>query len=215
MSNKSLRIQAYNWLKKKIITLEYPMGSTLVESALCLELRMGRTPVREALQQLASEGLVSIRPRKGTFVSNINFWDFENLLEVRIMLETQVVRKLAGKISPDQVNNLQILFEDVPALIKQRDLDGLLAIDRKFHQGLVNLVDNPYLNDMADHIYDLVARTWYLSFRNRSQTDLALTLQDHLDILKQLEQGDAEAAEKAVRDHVMNFRNKVFHQPQA
>jgi DNA-binding GntR family transcriptional regulator len=215
MSNKSLKIQAHQWLKKKIITLEFPMGSALVENDLCSELSMGRTPVREAVQQLASEGLVSIRPRKGTFVSNINFWDFENLLDTRIMLETHVARKLAGSIRPEQSEKLQRLFDDVPHLIEKRDLDGLLTIDRKFHQGLVTLLDNPYLNAMAEHIYDLVTRTWYLSFRNRSQSDLALTLQDHLFILKKLEQSDAAAAEKAVRDHVMNFRDKVFRQPHA
>lgn len=215
MSKESLRSIAYHWLKKKLITLEYPMGSALVESELCNELGMGRTPVREAVQQLASEGLVSILPRKGIVVSNINFLDFENLLDARIMLEVHVVRKLAGLISPEQVEKLRSTFDAVPALIKQNDLNALLTIERQFHQGLVTLLDNPYLDAMAERIYDLVTRTWYLSFRRRSQDDLAFTLQENLLILEKLGQGDADAAEKAVRDHVVNFRDKVFHHPQA
>lgn len=213
MSNKTMRDQAFLWLKEKIITLEYPMGSALVESDLCRELGMGRTPVREAVQQLASEGLVSILPRKGTFVSNISFWDFEKLLDTRLMLETHVIRKLAASITPEQINALRRLFDDVPELLKQRNLDELLKIDRQFHQGLVALLNNPYLDSIAENIYDLVTRTWYLSFSNRSQDDLALTLQDHLEILDKLEQGKAAEAEKTARDHVLNFRNKVFQQP--
>lgn len=208
-----MRDQAFLWLKKKIITLEYPMGSALVENDVCRELGMGRTPVREAIQQLAAEGLVSILPRKGTFVSNVSFWDFEKLLETRIMLETHVVKELAVSITPEQVTNLKSLFVDVPGLLQQRNLEELLKIDRKFHQGLVALLDNPYLDSIAEHIYDLVTRTWYLSFRKRSQDDLALTLQDHLEILENLEQGRADAAEKAARNHVLNFKNKVFQQP--
>lgn len=208
-----MRDQAFHWLKKKIITLEYPMGSALMENDVCRELGMGRTPVREAIQQLAAEGLVSILPRKGTFVSNVSFWEFEKLLETRIMLETHVVRELAVSITPEQVKNLKSLFDDVPGLLQQRNLKKLLNIDRKFHQGLVALLDNPYLDSIAEHIYDLVIRTWYLSFRKRSQDDLALTLQDHLEILKNLEQGNADTAEKAVRNHVLNFKNKVFQQP--
>jgi len=212
MSNISLRIQAYQCLKKKIITLEYAMGSALVENDLCHELAMGRTPVREAIQQLASEGLVTILPRKGTFVSNINYVDFENLLESRVMLEVHVARKLAGSITKEQVESLHVLFTDVPALIKQHNLDELLRIERQFHQGLVALLDNPYLDAIAERVYNLVTRTWYLSFRRRSKDDLAVTLRENLIILEKLEQGNADAAEKAVRDHVVSFKNKVFHQ---
>ncbi len=189
------------------------MGKTLVENDLCRDLGMGRTPVREAVQQLASEGLVTILPRKGTLVSNINFWDFEKLLETRVMLEVHVVRKLASSITQEQAERLHSLFDGVPEFIKQNDLDALLTIERQFHQGLVTLLDNPYLDSMAERIYDLVTRTWYLSFRRRNQDDLSFTLQENLVILEKLEQRDADAAEKAVREHVINFRNMVFHQP--
>lgn len=214
MSNISLRVQAYQWLKKKIITLEYAMGSHLVENDLCRELGMGRTPIREAVQQLASEGLVNIIPRKGCFVSNINLWEFENLLDARIMLETHVVKRLAEIITSDQIDTLRALFADVPALIQKRDIDALLMIEREFHQGLVTLLDNPFLDAIAENIYDLVTRTWYLSFRRRSQDDLASTLQENLDILDKLAKNDADAAEEAVRSHVISFKNKVLIRPQ-
>ena len=210
MSNISLRVQAYQWLKKKIITLEYDMGKILVEQDLCKELGMRRTPVREALQQLSSEGLVNVIPRKGYFVSNVNFWEFENLLDARIMLETHVVRKLSGKISAVQVAALRDLFSNVDELVAQLDIDALLKIERDFHQGLVTLLDNPYIDAIAENIYDMVTRTWYLSFRMRTQDDLAATLEENLDILDKVAQNDPDAAENAVRSHVQSFKNKVL-----
>jgi DNA-binding GntR family transcriptional regulator len=213
MVSETLKNKAYSWLKKKIITLKLPMGSALVESELCRELNMGRTPVREALQQLESEGLVSILPRKGSFVSNISFVDFEKLLDVRIMLETHVVKRLAGSITIEQIAHLQSLFININEQIDNRDVDQLLSIDRQFHQGLVTLLDNSYLDSIAENLYDLVARTWYLSFQNRNQDGLANTVQDHIELLELLEKGDAEASDKMVRDHVQSFRKKVFLQP--
>lgn len=219
MPNKSMRQVAYDWLKKQIITLDFPMGSCLVENTLCRDLGMGRTPIREALQQLAAEGLVTILPRKGIFVSNINFTDFENLIEVRIMLETHVVRRLArnrmlvGGVDPDKLEQIRALFDNVAELVEAGDIDALLVIERKFHQGLVALLNNPLLDDLAEHIFDLVTRTWYLSFKNRTKQDLAETLQENLDVFEKVCQGDAQAAEDAIVEHVMNFRSKVFHQP--
>ncbi len=214
-----MRQVAYDWLKKQIITLDFPMGSCLVENTLCRDLGMGRTPIREALQQLAAEGLVTILPRKGIFVSNINFTDFENLIEVRIMLETHVVRRLArnrmlvGGVDPDRLEQIRALFDNVAELVEAGDIDALLVIERKFHQGLVALLNNPLLDDLAEHIFDLVTRTWYLSFKNRTKKDLAETLQENLDVFEKVCQGDAQAAEDAIVEHVMNFRSKVFHQP--
>jgi DNA-binding GntR family transcriptional regulator len=214
-----MRQVAYDWLKKQIITLDFPMGSCLVENTLCRDLGMGRTPIREALQQLAAEGLVTILPRKGIFVSNINFTDFENLIEVRIMLETHVVRRLArnrmlvGGVDPDRLERIRALFDNVTELVEAGDIDALLVIERKFHQGLVALLNNPLLDDLAEHIFDLVTRTWYLSFKNRTKQDLAETLQENLDVFEKVCQGDAQAAEDAIVEHVMNFRSKVFHQP--
>lgn len=214
-----MRQVAYDWLKQQIITLDFPMGSCLVENTLCRDLDMGRTPIREALQQLAAEGLVTILPRKGIFVSNINFTDFENLIEVRIMLETHVVRRLArnrvlvGGVDPGRLQRIRALFDNVAELVEAGDIDALLEIERKFHQGLVALLNNPLLDDLAEHIFDLVTRTWYLSFKNRTKQDLAETLQENLDVFEKVCQGDAQAAEDAIVEHVMNFRSKVFHQP--
>jgi len=210
MSNKTLKYQAYEWLKNKIITLEYSMGSPLSETDLCKEMGLGRTPVREAILQLQAEGLVYIRPKKGTFVSSIDFFDFEKLLESRIMLETYVVHRLAGAMPEEQLKRFRSFFDDVPTMIERMEIGGLLKVERTFHEELVYLLENKYLNAIADRIYDSVARTWNISFKKRSQDSLKETLNDHLEILDALEGGDPQTAEKVVLKHIYDFKRKVF-----
>lgn len=210
MSNKTLKSQAYELLKNKIITLEYPMGSHMYEADLCKETGFGRTPVREAIQQLQTEGLVYIRPKKGTFVSSIDLFDFEKLLESRIMLETYVVHQLAGAMPKKELKRFRSFFDDVPLMIEKMDIGGLLKVERKFHEELVYLLENRYLNTIADRIYDLVARTWHISFKKRSAASLKETLDDHLEILDALENGDPQTAEKVVLKHIYDFKRKVF-----
>ncbi|MFV0508162.1 MAG: GntR family transcriptional regulator, partial [Shewanella algae] len=123
--NNSLRQQAYNWIKQQIITLELPPGSLLREIEISHELGLGRTPIREAIQQLESEKLVVVVPRKGTFVTNINFGDFEKLLDARIMIELHVAKTLAGyfgRIDPQAIDDLYRMFDQVPELVQKRDI---------------------------------------------------------------------------------------------
>ncbi len=215
MSNTSLRQQAYDWIKKQIITLELQPGSALSEIEISRELGLGRTPVREAIQRLKGDDLIVVLPRKGTFVSNINLGDFEKLIDARLMLECHVVKALAapeGHFDLKKVEQLRHLFDSVPELAEKRDIDALLSIDRKFHQELVALLDNPYLMMIADRVYDLVTRTWHLSFNKRTRDDLLKTAQDHIDIIDAIVRGDVQGGEDAVRKHIFNFRNKVYSQ---
>ncbi len=110
------------------------------------------------------------------------------------------------------MEQLRHLFDSVPELAEKRDIDALLSIDRKFHQELVALLDNPYLMMIADRVYDLVTRTWHLSFNKRTRDDLLKTAQDHIDIIDAIVRGDVQGGEDAVRKHIFNFRNKVYSQ---
>ena len=99
MSIKLQRQQAYEKIKRAIVTLRFEMGKNINEQDLCQELNLGRTPVREALQLLASEGLVTIFPRKGVYVSHVSLEDFQKIYETRLMVETYCISEAAHKIS--------------------------------------------------------------------------------------------------------------------
>jgi DNA-binding GntR family transcriptional regulator len=213
MSRHLLRDNAYQLLKEKIVTLAYKPGSQLMEQDLCAEIGIGRTPVREALQRLSSEKLIKIIPRKGIFVSDINMWELSRLMEARIMLESFCIRKIVGRVTGDQIEKLRFLFRHTASLADERKIHELLDIDRQFHMGLVGLVDNFFIEEMAAKIYDQLVRTWYLSFSRRSREELMETVDEHLAIVDALDTGHRETAERAMMQHLENYQAKVMSIP--
>jgi GntR family transcriptional regulator, rspAB operon transcriptional repressor len=210
MHNKLLRQKAYERIKKAIVTLRFEMGGNLNEKELSSEFKLGRTPIREALQQLANEGLVVIVPRKGANVTTVSFADFQKLLDTRIMLETYCARRASSRITGETLGGLRDLISGMEPLIVERDIDALLSIDRQIHMAIVRCLDNEYIEQVASQLYDRVARLWYLSFKNLDKPELRTRLSSHLLIIDALDRGDPDAAEKAVRNHIEMFVERMY-----
>ncbi len=210
MQNKLLRQKAYERIKRAIVTLRFEMGRSLNEKELSSDFRLGRTPIREALQQLAGEGLVVIVPRKGIYVSTLNLSDFYKLLDTRIMLETYCVRKAATRITEETVVQLRRLVGSTEPLIAARDIDGLLKVDRQIHMGVVSSLDNEYIEQVASQLYDRVARLWHLSFKNMSGPELKSSIMSHQQIINALALSDPVEAEKATRQHIDQFVERIY-----
>jgi DNA-binding GntR family transcriptional regulator len=209
MQNKSLRQKAYEKIKKAIVTLRFEMGKSLNERELSSELKLGRTPIREALQQLANEGLVVIVPRKGAYVSTVSLADFQKMLDTRFMVETYCARRAAGKVSNGDLQRLRELLKGIEPLVAGRDIDGLLTVDRQVHMAIVSCLGNEYIEQIANQLYDRVARLWHLSFKNMDASDLRDRLASHHQILDALDGGDADASEEAVKRHIDRFVERI------
>lgn len=186
------------------------MGSLLVENDLCEELKLGRTPIREALQQLAHEGLIQIIPRKGIQVTSISLWEYKKLEESRAMIEQFCIPRVARIVSQLRLEELRQSLSPAPELIRKGRIAELLDIDRSFHMELVQILENPYISSMAERIYDMLSRIWYLSFKNRTEEELLHTMQGHLDILNCLERRNAAEAAKASMEHIEDCRNIIM-----
>jgi GntR family transcriptional regulator, rspAB operon transcriptional repressor len=212
MPGRLLRQKAYEKVKAAIENLRFDMGESLTEQDLSSKFHIGRTPIREALQQLANEGLVVIIPRKGAYVSTVDLHDFQKVIESRIMLETYCVRNAVKLITPERVTNLLDLVSSTEAPMAAGDIDTLLKIDRQIHMGVVRILANQYIEQIANLIYDRVARLWHLSFRNISQPELKNSLSSHYEIVDALGRGNPEEAEKTVKHHIDQFVERVYSQ---
>ncbi len=210
MAAQLLRQRAYEKIRHAIVSLRFEMGKTLNEKEVCSQLRIGRTPVREALQKLEREGLVVVVPRKGAFVSPVTLDDFRKLFEARNMLETYCVRAAVERISDEQIDLLRSLLSGNEDLIVKRDIDALLDIDRKFHMGIVQCLDNRYIEQVANQIYDKVTRLWYLSFTSRTEDELKFSASSHLEILEALATRDPDLALSANQRHLENFAQQIY-----
>lgn len=204
-----LREKAYHLLKQKIVRSEYAIGEQLVEPKLCQELEIGRTPVREALQQLASENLVKILPRKGVFVNDINIVEWRHLLESRIMIEVYCARKAVTMATAASINGLRALFDDIDTLVTERSIPELLDIDNRFHMGILALVENPVISEIGSKIYNQLLRTWFVSFSRRSTDEILTTTREHLALLDAIETGQPDLAERHVMHHLKSYSDKI------
>ena len=124
--------KAYQLIRHKIITLELPPLSPIDEQALMEDLQLGRTPIREALQRLAAEGLVLLAPRRGMFVADIGITDLQKIFELRMMLEGFCARLAAQRATQEQLAEMAQVVQEL-AHVAAGDRRALMAIDERFH----------------------------------------------------------------------------------
>ena len=210
MPIKLQRQRAYEKIKRAIVTLRFEMGKNINEQDLCQEFNLGRTPVREALQLLASEGLVVVVPRKGVYVSYVSLEDFQKIYETRIMVETYCISEAAKKISGDEIQRLKTLIEDSAPLVDDRNIEGLLRVDREIHMGIVKSLNNRYIEQIAEQVYDLVTRMWFLSFQTRTKEELRFSLLAHSNILDKLATRNVSESQNANREHLYQFVSQIY-----
>ena len=200
----SLSEQAYQRIKKKIVSLELPPGSVLDEAELREELELGRTPIREALIRLSQEQLVTIVPRRGTFVTNIGLSDLQQLSEVRLQLEALAARLAARRGDTGHWEKMTAALASLPAATNN---EALIAIDEACHEIIYDATGNRFLRETLTTLYALSLRLWYFSLAQMG--DVPTAIRDHRAILKALRDRDGERAEQLMEAHVRHFHECI------
>src|ERR1700748_3743892 len=121
--------RAYRALRDRLVTLRIPPGAPIDEDAIGRELKMGRTPVREAIKRLALEKLVTVFPRRGTFASEINITDLAHISDVRAQLEGHAAYRAAERITQEQRAELAGLLAELDIHRGADDLEALMELD--------------------------------------------------------------------------------------
>ena len=135
--------QIYENLRRAIVHLEMSPGSAVSEKDICAAFSVSRTPVREALQRLAEEDLVTIHPHSGTWVSRISFSVAEEGFVLRRALEIESVRKAADRITDEDVAILMEIVGDMRRIVEQDRLDTYLDVDDSFHATIAGISGYP------------------------------------------------------------------------
>src|SRR3979411_1393167 len=153
--------EAYLRIRERIISLGMPPGSVVNESRLREELKMGRTPIREALQRLARENLVRSVPHRGTFVTDVNITDLARITEVRVILEGHAARLAAERSGANDRDAISDLLErlDAVELTNQREL---MQLDQAIPRQIYRSARNSFLENTLDRYFNLSMRLWYL-----------------------------------------------------
>ncbi|MBN8937863.1 MAG: GntR family transcriptional regulator [Rhizobiales bacterium] len=206
----SLTEQAYEAIKEKVITLYFLPGQYLNEQAICELLNLGRTPVHQALQRLQVEGLVDIVPRKGVIIQPDSIGQIIEILDARLVVETEIARKAAEKAEAPDVEALQaILDHHSSGQHGGGAIDAFVECDRAFHVKISEMSRNHVLGDFAKVLHERSTRSWYLHLWQT--LDTTASDRQHRGVLAAIRARDGEAAAGAMREHLMSLRERVAH----
>lgn len=194
-TSESLTDRAHRQLEEMIVTLRLQPGQILSEQELSAQLDIGRTPIREALQRLAHEGLIVILPRKGILVAETDPWRQLQVLEVRRELERLLSRASAARATPEQRVQFQAIATSMRKAAKRNDDLAFLRDDRAFNLLLPQAAHNVYAARAMRLLNGHSRRFWYMNYKRVG--DLPLMAQLHADQASAIAGGDADAAAKA------------------
>lgn len=199
----SLAEQAYDELVKNIITGVYAAGTMLQEERIAAEFGISRTPVREALQKLAAEGLVEQLPRRGFRAALPEEDALDELFECRSILETAALERAIDHIPPEEI---AILQKKISELSEETETTRhlLLEADEEMHDLLTNYCGNRYLNNL---IRQFRLKTAPLrNYRNCGTTPAAELAAERLAILNALQQKETAHAAGLLKEHIQRGR---------
>jgi DNA-binding GntR family transcriptional regulator len=204
LTSITLREQAVDQLRSRILTGDIGAGRMYSVSALATELGASATPIREALQQLTQEGLVEIRRNRGFFVPVLGERDLDELYELRTMLEVPAMRRLAATFDGSASGEWRALAGTATELARQGDAADFVVADGRFHLGLLGLVGNRRLVETVGRLRDQ-ARMYGLA-RLGATGVLTRSAAEHFELLDALEDHDSAEAARVMKRHLGHTR---------
>jgi DNA-binding GntR family transcriptional regulator len=203
---ETLTDQAYNRLEEMIVTLALAPGAVLSEQSLSADLSIGRTPIREALQRLAIEGLVVVLPRKAIIVTDTDPRKQLLVLEVRRELERLLARCGAERASPEERARFQAVADGMDAAAQSNDDIAFMRLDREMNALLAEASHNEYATRSMRFLNGHSRRFWYLHYKEAA--DLPKCARLHADEARAIAKGNAAramAASDKLIDYVESF----------
>lgn len=198
---------AYDAIKESILNLKAKPGSMLHIEKLAMELEISRTPVREALMRLQSEGLVRVLPRVGFFVLEMTTSDLAELFEIREWLESNAIAKAATKLMEDDLAFLDDLLESTALAIERDDRDQYLENEELFHGLFLERCGNKHLLDVMKSLDNMTRRERVLSLSSPENVRQSLT--EHRRIVAAVRGRSSEESRMAMAAHIEAVRGRV------
>ena len=203
----SLADRAYKEIKFRIITCRYRPGDVLSEAEIADSLKIGRTPVHEAVQRLVMDGLLNVLPRKGIMVRPITIDEAIEIVDVRLVTECFCARLAAERADQADLEQLDEILKSSERVMARRDVEQLMLLDRDFHDTLARAAGNAVLADVLRNLHEHSLRFWFISLRDPEHQKKILA--QHRAIVDALKSRNVEAADAAMREHILAFQRNV------
>jgi DNA-binding GntR family transcriptional regulator len=211
-ARRNLREEIRQTLRAAVISGELRPGVVYSAPSLAAQFGVSPTPVREAMLDLANEGLVDTLRNKGFRVTELSGKDLDELSELRALIEVPTVRRLAeAGVAPDVLAGLRPLATEIEAAAARSDLIAHVTADLEFHLRLLALAGN---RQLVETVRSLRARSRIYGLRSLAERDaLVPSAREHAELLDLLAAGDADGAEALMRRHIGHVRT-IWAEPQ-
>jgi DNA-binding GntR family transcriptional regulator len=200
---KSKKLRVYETLKQRIINQALKPGEPINDVILSKELKISKTPIREALQQLEREGFVENIPGRGSFVSHISIQDLRETFEIREMLECEAIKRAALKRDPEKLSAIRRAFESSVGS-PENDLPLHFRSGDQIHAFIFESLGNQRLLEIYRRLLDHIVRHRIHFFSGSHQGRAEESYKEHLEILDALAAQDPARCAQAMRVHLRN-----------
>lgn len=201
-----VRNRVFESVRNDILTCRIMPGEELREIALARRYGVSKSPVRDAMQKLEFEGLVEIEPRRGHRVKPISIADAEDMLELRIILETGAVKGVVRRASDEDLRALDAFRNP-----EDHSLEGFTAYNRDFHHHLAHLSGNRRLAEETQRVMEVYDRLCMVSLSNQRRSDgFSGPVKDHNELIEALQARDVARAVRVTTRHVSHSRKAIL-----
>jgi DNA-binding GntR family transcriptional regulator len=191
-------------LRQRIFSHELKPGTWVDEQALADDYGISRTPLREALKVLASEGLVTLKPRRGCYVTEISERDLDEIFTVMALLEGQCAQTSARKAGEGDLERLRRIHAQLEKAAGGGDINGFFEANQAFHLALQEIADNRWLQHAIEDLRKVIKLSRHHSLFSEGRLEQSLA--EHRKILAALGERQADEAERLMREHILSGR---------
>ncbi len=205
-----LQSRAYAELRRLIATGEFPPGTFLSERQLAAQLGMSKTPVHVALERLESEGFVTISAQQGIVVRGMTVEDIIDHYELREAVESWVVRRLSGRLSPEQIDQLRDNIAKQHEALAEDNLHQIMVLDQQMHFLLSSFLGNQEITTTMERLRDKIHQV-ILRVTDTDGTRPAESTAEHVAIIDAVIAGDGDQAARLMVEHLEAGKRRILN----
>lgn len=203
----ALYVEVTERLRSMIASGQLKPGTWIDEQKLAEQLGVSRTPFREAIRILASEGLLRIEPRRGCYVNELTEKDLDDIFPLMAMLEGRCAYEAAQRVTEKQIKHLDELHTKLVAYAKAKKIDEYYITNREIHVAIQNMAANQWLSNMVKDLRKILNLSRHRSLHLPGR--IMDSCNEHLAIFSALKSRDPISAESAMKTHILRQREAL------
>ncbi len=204
-----------DYIKEAILEGIYREGDRILETEVAETLGISRAPVREGIKELEKEGILTIIPRKGTFMTKFTIEDIKEVFDIRLLLESDILEILINenKLTEKDFDALKIIVKNMVGIVNStgeliKKTIMLNGKDMEFHRYLWKKSGSKRRVEILERLYFQLRIA--MMYDTNETGDLLITATDHYDIIKHLNSKDLEKCKESLRDHIISYKEGKF-----